>query len=632
MTPTPPGTQRPKFLVSLLLVLASAFALYFPTRHFEFLNYDDDVYVTANPMLKEGFSPETLEQVFTTSRAANWHPLTWLSHLLDVQIFGLDPGAHHLVNAALHAINAALFLVLLVALGAPLGPALFGALFFALHPLRAESVAWVSERKDLLAGLFFLLTLLAHLGRVRASGRWSAYRRGVLVALALTLGLLAKPMLVTAPLVLLLLDLWPLRRPRSIASLLLEKLPLFALVGGSILLTLRAQSRGGAMDALGDISLGSRIANAFASIERYLETTLWPHDLALFYPHPAYLGDPIGPRAWVGLALLVGISLLAARLWRRFPALAIGWGWYLVTLVPVIGIVQVGLQSHADRYTLIPGMGLALLLAFGAGRLIVARPTWTKPVGVLGAVWILALASASRSQIATWHDSKSAMAHAVSVTEKNFLAETNLARALEDEGRPEEALPHYRLAAEYRPGVPLVHYQLGRSLALRGDLEGSTEQFRLALSGPPPRHGVSPEYGAARTALGINLSRLGEDREAAALLETSWNAEEKMTKDRAAAGQALAWVLATSSDETIRDGRRALEIVRLLLRYQRGPGLLETLAAASAEVGDWNAAIEAERQALELIPPSGKAGARARLELYRDRKPYRRSRAEADDG
>jgi len=357
-----PAFSRSRVIVLALLLAVGTAAVYLPVRSFDFCGFDDDAYVSENALVRQGLTPRGVAWAFTTFRAANWHPLTWLSHMLDVSLFGMEPGAHHLVNVAFHAANAVLlFLVLRGMTGALWGSAAVAALF-ALHPLHVESVAWIAQRKDVLSAFFFLLMLSAYLRYARSPSRG----RLAAVTALFALGLLAKPMLVTAPFVLLLLDFWPLGRfggahpdPGTLPAghppavgvrrAVLEKVPLFLLSALSSVVTVVAQSRGGAMVPADALPFGARAANALVACAAYLWKTFWPAGLAVYYPHTK--GELPAWKIAGAAALLSALTGIAVREARRRPYLAVGWLWFLGMLVPVIGLVQVGGQAMADRYT-----------------------------------------------------------------------------------------------------------------------------------------------------------------------------------------------------------------------------------------------------------------------------------------
>ncbi len=510
------------FLIALLL-LAGTLALYARTAGFPFVNYDDPQYVALNPVVARGLSGPGLAWAFTsTSYQYNWHPLTWLSHMLDVQIFGLAAGGHHLVNAALHAVNAALLFLALRALSGRLWPSALVAALFAVHPLRVESVAWVAERKDVLAGTFFMLVLLAHARQARAPSRASY----LLVFLALAGGLLAKPTLVMVPGVLLLLDWWPLGRagpdsspPPAIPSLtpthpgktlarthgfraILEKIPLLLLSLGSAAMTLLAQHGGGAVSTA--VPLPARLENALVVYATYLGQTLWPAGLAVFYPHPAIVEPECSRALPVGLAaaVLAAVSFLAWRWRRRRPWLAVGWLWFLGMLVPMIGLVQVGDQARADRYAYLPLIGIYLAVIWSGAELLRAHPALRPAAWIASAVVLLACSVATWRQLDTWSSSTALFSHALAVTEENYVAHNNLGLALDEDGQADRALEHFERSRAIRPGFFQAELNVGKARNLRNELEPARAAFEAAARSRPG----SPE---AHFCLGVVLARLG---------------------------------------------------------------------------------------------------------------------------
>ncbi len=473
--------------------------LYLPTVGHEFVVVDDGTYIYENPYVRAGLSLRGLVWAFTTFHAANWHPLTWLSHMLDVSLFGMDPGGHHLVGALLHATSAALLLLLLYRMTGAVWRSGFVAALFALHPLRVESVAWAAERKDQLATLFCMLTLLAY---VRYARRPGAGRYAV-VALLLALGLMAKPMLVTLPLVMLLLDAWPLRRAGR--KLLVEKVPLFALCAVSAVVTVLAQRAGAAVRSLQGYPPGTRILNAAESYVVYLWQTIWPRGLTVHYPYPATAAEPWLPglSALLGLAAVTGLLL---RYRRRHPGPAVGWLWYLVTLTPVIGIVQVGTQAHADRYTYLPSIGLYVGIAWGASAWLERRPAWRRPARVIAVGACIACLPLSWAQIAHWRDSVTLFRHAVRVTPDDTFSRLNYAVSLLDAGRADEAEHELRALLALDPDNPRAHFNLGNLERERGDDRAAELAYRTALR-------LDPTHAPTRVNLGLLLLDRGALRE-----------------------------------------------------------------------------------------------------------------------
>jgi tetratricopeptide (TPR) repeat protein len=475
---------------------------YWPIRHNGFVSFDDEEYITRNTVIKRGLTLSGIGLAFTRSRSANWHPLTWVSHMVDVELFGLDPRGHHLAGVALHLAAAIALLLTLRAMTGRLGPPLLVAALFAVHPLHVESVAWAAERKDVLSALFWMLTLAAYLGyaRRRGAGRY------LLVLLCFALGLMAKPMLVTLPLVLLLLDLWPLGRlgggaagrpadRPTPAALVLEKLPLFALSALSALITFKAQA--GAVAPLVSYPAGARAANALLSPVRYLLKALWPVDLAAFYP--VTIRTPADPRVVAAAVALAAGTVAALALRRSRPWLLAGWGWYLVTLLPVLGIVQVGEQAMADRYTYIPLVGVCIAAA------------WSLPDGAKvragAAAALVLLVGLTQRQVEVWHDEVTLFRHAVAVTAENWKATYNLAVALDAAGEHAEALRLARDAIRMKPDFSKARYAVARVLDAQGRTAEAIAELRAAVAALP----TDPVIGMS---LATMLSREGRDEEA----------------------------------------------------------------------------------------------------------------------
>jgi len=468
----PRASWRAHALAALVLVLG-VLAIYAPVRAHGFVSYDDEVYLTANPHVAKGLDPAEIAWVFTHDHAANYHPLTWLSHMLDVELFALEPGPHHLVNVGLHALNALLVLALLARLTRSSAAAFLGAALFAWHPLRVESVAWASERKDVLCALFFLAAVHAHLAHARAPSA----ARLALVSLCSALALLAKPMAVTLPALLLVLDLTVLGR-RGMGPWL-EKLPLVLLAAAGALSTWLAQEVGGATTNITALPLDLRLLNALRSVAVYVGQTVWPFDLAGFYPLAALVADEprreLLPLALVGLALVVLGLVVGLRARTRRPWLLASVLWTLGMLVPVIGLKQVGSQAHADRYTYLPLIGLAWLVAAGALELARERRALQAALLVLPA----ALVPLARRQVHVWRDTESLFTHALAVTERNYIAHTGLGSWLLEQGRGDEAAGHFRAALEHNALDANALTGLGRLELDRGELEAA-EQHLLA--------------------------------------------------------------------------------------------------------------------------------------------------------
>ncbi len=470
-----PKTQRALLAAAIAALAAAVFA---PALGHEWLAYDDDVYITANPGLRLGLSPAGLAWAFTTFHGANWFPVTWLSWLVDFELFALDPAGFHAVNLLLHAAASSLLFLALARMTRSTARSAFVAAVFAVHPLHVEPVAWAAGRKDPLSALFFAGVLLVWAGC--GPGRASTRRVG-LAAFLLALGLMAKPTLVTLPFLLLLLDAWPLGRlggaagaapePAALRRAVLEKWPLFLLVAASSVITVIAQRAGGAVAKLTDLGLADRLANAVVATASYVVKAFWPAGLAVFYPHP---GDSLP--AWqiaLSLAVLVAVTAGALRVWRPVPAVAVGWLWFLGMLVPVIGIVQVGSQAMADRYTYLPLVGLALAVAWGLPEAIARfggeRPAARRALLAAGGAAVALLALGSAAQLRHWRDTESLMRRALAVTRDNSIAHAYLGVALLQRGDVPGALRELRASAALEPGDLTVANNLAWLLATAPD-------------------------------------------------------------------------------------------------------------------------------------------------------------------
>lgn len=523
-------------------------ALYAQVIGHQFINLDDDAYIKENAMVNRGVTLAGVTWAFTTFDQGNWHPLTWIAHMIDSQLFGMNAGGHLLVNALIHIANTLLlFWFLLRTTHARWASALVAALF-ALHPLHVESVAWAAERKDTLSTFFGLLSLIAYVRYARAP----SIRRYAWVGITLALGLMAKPMLVTWPFVMLLLDYWPLNRMRGLKSevrgqtsvvrgLVVEKIPLFALVAGSAVITSIAQSHGGAVRTFEDFPIALRLANALASYVKYVLLTFWPNDLAVYYPYTT-----AGTPAWqivCAALLLIGITALCFFQRKSRPYLVVGWLWFLGTLVPVIGIVQVGGQTMADRYFYIPSIGLFIVIAFGLADIATSWRVF-RHVGIrtgIAVVVLVILATLTNAQIHRWSDSFTLFKHTLAVTPPNLMIENNLGSALSRSGLHDEAAAHLEKALEIipahndsllydallnmgitrfyqnrlpeaveycqsalrlRPDAPKAHDLLGMALAMQGHGEAALNEMRHAAE-------LAPNDADIQKDLGVTLARLG---------------------------------------------------------------------------------------------------------------------------
>jgi len=510
----PIRSRRQRLAVAGLLALAT-FALHARAGGYGFLQFDDNMYVTANPVVAAGLTADGVRWAFTTLSVSNWHPLAWLSHMLDVQLFGQDPGAHHLVNVGLHAANAAILFLLLARLTGAGLLSLAVAALFAFHPLHVESVAWVSERKDLLSTLFGFLALAAY---ARHSARPSAPRL-LAVFLLLAASLLSKAMWITAPFLLLLLDFWPLQRvaapwnpsdprpPQSprlpVTRLFLEKVPLLLLCAAVGAVAVVAQTRGGALNTLEMLPLVDRAGNSASSYLAYLGKTFWPASLSAWYPMRE------GGAGWVDAAaavVLVGVTAAAVALRRRMPWVPVGWFWYVGMLVPVIGLVQVGSQAMADRYTYVPLVGIFLLVAWSLADLARTRAPRVA-LGVGAAVALAGLAAATWVQSGHWRDQVSLFSHALAATGPNGRAHHLLSQGYIAEGRWPEALVHALEAARLDPENPRTHKNLGFVLYRTGRIDESIAALERAVA-------LDPGYAEAHGNLAIAYGRKGRTEDA----------------------------------------------------------------------------------------------------------------------
>lgn len=507
------GNFRQIDLLVALALAAVTLAVYGQVLTHQFINYDDDNYIWNNPMVIDGLTLKGIGWAFTAFHMASWHPLTWLSHMLDCQVFGLNAGGHLLVNALIHSTNTSLlFLFLKRVTGATWRSAIVAALF-ALHPLHVESVAWASERKDTLSTFFGLLCLLAYVRYVEKPSGW----RYALVAGWLALGLMAKTMLVSWPFLLLLLDYWPLRRlewrpadgikrfAKAWLPLLWEKVPLFFLVAASMVLTYIAQVRWGAVANLSDVSLQWRLAHSLVSYAKYLLLTFWPQGLAIYYPSSPHVAP-----AWqwgAALILLGAITAVAFRSARNRPYLIVGWLWFLGMLVPVIGLVRAGDQAIADHYTYFPLIGLFIALVFGLADLARILRLGRVSIATAAAVIILPLAFLTTVQIGRWRDSETLYGYVLSVSPDNAVVQNNLGSALGQRGKHVEAIPHFAEAVRIRPNYFDALANWGQALRDQGEAAEAVGFFQQALR-------VKPDSAKTHWQLGVALEDQRKNDEA----------------------------------------------------------------------------------------------------------------------
>jgi protein O-mannosyl-transferase len=607
-----------KWIICLMLGFGTL-ALYAPVRHYQFVKYDDDEYITQNPHVLGGFNKDNVTWAFTREYSSNWHPLTWLSHILDIQVWGLRAGGHHLTNAILHAVNAVLLFLVFASMTGTLSRSAFVATVFAWHPLHVESVAWISERKDVLSALFWILTIAAYV----YYGRRPSYHRYLLVVLGFALGLMCKPMLVTLPCVLLLLDYWPLNRValtrsdiRKWFDLLVEKIPLFALVVVSCIITLAAQRVSGAMKPVSELPLLLRLSNVPLSYLRYLSKAIWPFDLAIFYPLPFSipLWQAIG-----SAAVLIALTLLALFAIKRSPAVTVGWLWFLGTLVPAIGLVQVGYQSMADRYMYVPLIGLTVTSAWGAWDLLKKYGRGGVIASVLFVGVAVSLLYTGVQQLRYWHDSVTLFQHTLSITRDNWLVHNNLSNALLDKpGALGSAESHAREAIRLRPSYAPAYLNLGVALLRQGKASEAIAQLETANWLQPNWPDAYVNLASAKMVNRQTSEAIADFREALHL-----------NPDDLSALKALAWIRATQSVVEWRNGEEAVRLAERAARLTnyKDATTLDVLAAALAESGRFEAAIKMGGRARDLAL-AGNQFALAdeiaqRLELYHLGLPYR---------
>ncbi|HUT29688.1 MAG TPA: tetratricopeptide repeat protein [Sedimentisphaerales bacterium] len=535
--------HRPAAFAVLSIAMAAAvLATYWPVLKYDFVKYDDDRYITDNRNITGGITPQSLIGAFTESHYYMWHPLTTLTQMLDCQLYGLSAGRHHLTSLLIHLANTLLLFWVLTKMTDAMWPSAFVAAVFGLHPLQVESVAWLSERKNVLSGLFWILTIGAY---VRYASRPGLLRL-LAVVLVFALCIMTKPMVVTLPCVLLLLDYWPLDRLRlkrkaeiqitpaqsqedlpeidapnnsnqgtSLPLLILEKVPLFILTAVLSIITYNAQKSGGVVSALEKLTLKSRAANAVISYLTYIEKMFWPSGLAVFYPHPA--GNFSRTKVVVSAALLVLLTIFFIYFGLRRKYLAVGWLWYVGTLVPVIGLVQVGAQARADRYMYITMIGLLVILAWGVKDLV-AKWRHLRIAAVLAAAVVLpAAAVCTRLQLRHFKDSAALFKHALDVTTDNFVMENNYANLLSDTGRIEQAIEHYQKALKLRPRSAEVYTNLGNALMDLHKTDEAIEQYKKAVSLAPDLAVAHHNLARALAQSGANTEAVTEYREAVRL-------------------------------------------------------------------------------------------------------------------
>ena len=583
--------RRIAFAVGIALTVL-VWLVFSQTLRHDFINFDDDRYVYENAEVSRGLTLEGFKWLLTHSHASLWHPLTTLSHMIDCQIYGLKPAGHHFTNVLLHNVGAVLLFLAVSQLTGSVWRSAFVAAIFAIHPMRVESVAWVAERKDVLSGVFFALTLGAYTRYARSPSA----ARYVAVAIFVACGLMSKATFVTVPIVLLLLDYWPLRRAgNSLAwrRLVVEKIPLFILSAGAAAATIFVQTV--TMATLEQLPLLPRIKNAVVSLVAYLRQMFWPSDLAIFYPHPhdqLHLGVVLACAA-----LVIAITLVAIFLRKRHPYIFVGWFWYLVLVAPVLGIFQAGLQARADRFTYLPHIGVSIAVTWTVAEL---THQWRRRRVILAAVGsfiIVACTIVSWKQATYWRDSISVWERALAVTSNNQVAHQDLAAALWSRGRIAESRIHSRAAEIIHAKTTLQDYPF--------DIQ-------------------------TRDNLGVLLVKAGD---AAGAIQ-QWTTNLQIDSNDGNALNDLAWVLATYPAHEIRDGKKAVELAEKASTLPGGgsPIVLRTLAAAYAESGNFSKAIDTAQRAMELARGQGNNSLvetlRHEVELYQMGTAYREKPAE----
>ena len=601
---------------TFLLVLT--WIVFGQTLWHDFINYDDPRYVYENTKITGGLSLSGIAWAFTHIHSMNWHPLTTISHMLDCQLYGLKAGAHHFTNVLLHSIAAILLFLTLQYMTGAFWRSAFVAAVFAIHPLRVESVAWIAERKDVLSGVFFMLTLLAyvHYARAPSIGRY------LMVVFGFALGLMSKPMLVTLPFVLLLLDYWPLERIREEGSnvgrqlfkLAVEKIPLIVLSAVSSVVTFVAQK--GAVGETEQLSVLARINNAVVSYVAYIWQMLWPMRLAVFYPHPQnrlLLWEIIS-----SFLLLLCITVATIALRKQRPYLITGWLWYVGMLVPVIGLVQVGWQGRADRYTYLPQIGLYIAVTWAVADL---TALWRHQRTVLTTAAILTICALSWrawTQTRYWRDSETLFRHALAVTTNNDVAENNLGIVFLRQGKLDDAISLLQAAVALRPDNSPAHENLAKALLQKGEVTEALSHYRKLLE-------LQPDNIEVHNIVGTVLIQQGRLRDGV----EEWQKVLAIQPDNGNALSNLAWVFATSPDDPLRDGKKAVQLAEDAMRIsgRRIPIIFRTLAAAYAESGEFSKAIQVAQKGIEVANSQGNSGLATELQgniaLYQEQRPLR---------
>ena len=653
---TPPSRLAYFAICGAIVVLIGI--VFGQTLSHDFVNYDDKTYVYGNPLVSGGLTLHGLSRAFVDTRTNNWHPLTLVSHMIDCQLYDLKAGGHHFTNVFLHTVAAVLLFFWLRNITGRFWSSAFVTALFAIHPLRVESVAWIAERKDVLSAVFFVLTLVAYVRYTRAR----SFGRYLTMSILFACGLMSKPMLVTTPVVLLLLDYWPLNKGQKFNmeiwwKLIIEKLPLFALSGAASIVAFALQVQ--TPVSVGQLPFGWRLQNALVTYVTYIWQMFWPANLAVFYPHP----DDRLPLWQVALAaaFLIATTWVVFALRRNRPYLLVGWLWYLIMLLPVIGIVEVGLQGHADRYTYLPHVGLYIALTWFVAELARSLPHRKEILATVGGGIVIILSACAWKQTTYWRDSETLWTRALAVTTDNDVALTNLGTSLMDrgqlddalsyfqkalavrshsehshynlslalihdsvgnvlarKGRLDDAIVHLRQAIGFRPDYPDAHYNLGTALFQKGDLDGAIAEWRTTLS-------IHPYDAGAHTSLGNALVQKGLLGEAVDHYEKALQSEP----DSILPLNNLAWVMSTGPDDSLRNNEIAVKLATKAnqLSKESNPVFIRTLAAAYAQAGEFEKAIEIARRASEQANAQGVRDLAIQIQedvdLYQRRMPLR---------
>ncbi len=670
------------------LVAASLFA-YEPIRHNNFVHYDDNTYITENPNVTGGITQDSVIWAFTKLYMANWHPLTWLSHMLDCEIYGLNPVGHHVTSVLIHTASSLLLFWTMRKMTGAIWTSAFVAAVFALHPLHVESVAWAAERKDTLSGLFWMLTMFAY-ARYAERPNFTRYS---LVLLVFTLGLMSKPMVITLPFVLLLLDWWPLDRlarfknkataatarfqKATILRLLIEKVPMLVLTALSGVITIIAQHSGGAVATLEHISLDCRIANAFISYISYIGKTLWPSGLAVPYPNPhKSISDTV---SLICISLFVLMTVISVYAGRRRKYIVVGWLWYVGTLVPVLGLIQVGEQGMADRYMYVPMLGLLIIIAWFVKDVVSKRPHWKVIAAVLAVAALSSMAALTRTQVRYWQNDLTLFEHALKITKNNTIAENNYGCAFLAEKRLNEAVLHFNnslllnplytnarnnlgnafmLQGKFKEAIECfnsvlqqagdsakIHYQLGVAMSEQGQFDDAVKHLAKAIKLDPMYPDAQNRIGAILTVTGKSEEAIGylkeavrinpDEMEAYANLGMAYeqlgqyeNAIKNWTKALELSPNSieilnnLAWILATADVPSVRDAQKAIGYAKRAceLTADKDAECLDALASGFAAAGKFDEAVRIAEKALNAARISGQENLfveiHKRMELY----------------